>query len=390
MIATPWLYSFTVMFSLLLPSMVHATVISPTIVEGIVISAADQSAQKAREKAIMAAERRGLKILSEHHTPTIDHSILDTLEESKIQESVKALEIMKEKSSKGKYVGTFKVTYKETALQHLLGGNAPIAQTNEAHCLILPLYKTTSGVFLWGDDNPWFEAFHQENMPSNLILPLGDLSDMKLFSHESSLDFSSLKNLIAHYDSSCAYVALLTKEATNSYYFKGLKITEASILSTTETPLPASSPTSPSSLGAAVKLALKTYADGTFVEDSEEEDFNHNASPQGEISQKMTLSVSFKTFEEWQQIKNRLSSLQGVKNLFVESLSKANAILSFYYAISRDTMIENLKNGGFDMDLQGTVSLGVSDSQTNKQMKDSNLSHRGIDSNFEEDKEEIA
>jgi hypothetical protein len=410
MMTIPWLYSFAVAFSLFFNPMIHATVVSPTIIEGIIISATDQSAQKAREKAIMAAQRRGLKILVEQHTPAIDSSILDTLEESKIQESVKALEIMKEKSSKGKYVGTFKVTYKDSVLQKLL----PISTISEAHCLIVPLYKTDTGLYLWGEDNPWFSAFHQEDIPSNLVLPLGDLSDMKLFSKESPLDFRSLKNLVAHHDSGCAYVALLRKDTTNAYHFKGLKITEASALATAEIPVPAPGATSPSSLGAVVKLALKVYGDGAFIEDIGMEGRTHDSLPQTEISQKMTLIVSFKTFEEWQQIKTRISSVNGLQNLFVDSLSKTNAILSFHYVISRDGMIEALKNNGFDIDSQDTAPLEgkLSSSQespspiknaslerreigggyihTNTQKKDSKNANIEAESDFDEDEEGIA
>lgn len=380
--------SFAVVFSLLLSPVIYATVISPSIVEGVVISATDQSAQKAREKAIIAAERRGLKILAEHQTPPIDSAILDTMEASKIQESVKALEIVREKSSKGKYVGTFKITYKDAALQQLLGGKAPVDKASDAHCLILPLYKTASGLYLWGDDNPWSKAFHQEEIPSNLILPLGDLSDMKLFSPEMSLDFSSLKNLIAHYDSSCAYVALLIKDATNTHHFKGLKITESSALTTTEIPLPPSSGTSP--LGSAVKLALRVYVDDAFVENGEDENPPHDPLPQAEMSQKMTLSVSFKTFEEWKQIKNRFYSLKGLNNLFIESLSKTKAILSFHYTISRDAMIERLKINGFDMNSMGTAPHEGSHTPRNQQKKATLSNDTGIDSNFEEGEEEVA
>ncbi|MBX9697719.1 MAG: hypothetical protein K2X53_06515 [Alphaproteobacteria bacterium] len=415
MMTTSWLYSFAVAFSLFFNSMMHATVVSPTVVEGVIISATDQSAQKAREKAIMAAERRGLKILAEQHTPAIDSSILDTIEESKIQESVKALEIMKEKSSKGKYVGTFKVTYKDSVLQKLFKGNAPISTISEAHCLIVPIYKTNTGLYLWGDDNPWFAALHQEDMPSNLILPLGDLSDMKLFSKESPLDFRSLKNLVAHHDSGCAYGALLRKDTKNAYHFKGLKITETSAFATAEIPVPSSSDTSPASLGDAVKLALKIYGDGAFVEDIGIEGHNHDPFPQTEISQKMTLVVSFNTFEEWQQIKTRISSVNGLKNLFVNSLSKTNATLSFHYVISRDAMIEALKNNGFDINSKDNApfegklwsfkhespssiksasldrrEIGVGDIHKNTQKKDSRHANIEAESDFDEDEEEIS
>lgn len=333
------------LFSLFLsPAHATLTVSDDLVVDNITIASTDQSAPKARETAILEAERKGLIQLAERQGLSLDADLLSQLEPAKIQQSVKALEIVKEKATATKYTGTFKITYKSSALQKLAKASSIQNPSSEQStpCVILPLFKTGDHIELWGDQNPWFEAWASAPLPASLVLPLGDLSDMKLFQANMPLTFETLKPLLAHYDSHCTFVTILKQEENGHFFLTNYKITANAAFSAPEQRIE-------SGYGSAITAALTIYEKGEFSEDLSKSLNSQGQSPKNQQKSSLTLSVAFNGFREWQQIKNNLSHISGVEKLFVEKLEKTNAVVSLHYSIPREAFLQNLNKHGFDM-----------------------------------------
>ncbi|MGN6671190.1 MAG: hypothetical protein ACTHJ4_06605 [Candidatus Nucleicultricaceae bacterium] len=333
------------LFSLFLfPAYATLSASDDLVVDNITVASTDQSAPKAREIAILEAERKGLIQLAERQGLSLNADLLSQLEPAKIQQSVKALEIVKEKATATKYTGTFKITYKPTALQKLASASSTKKSLSEqsTSCVVLPLFKTGDHLELWGDQNPWFDVWTSVTLPASLVLPLGDLSDMKLFQAGTPLTFEKLKPLLAHYDSHCTFVTILKQEESGRFFLTNYKITAEAAFSAPEQRIEGG-------YGSALTAALTIYEKGEFSEDLSKSLNPQEQSHENQQKSSITLSVAFNGFKEWQQIKNNLTHIGGVAKLFVEKLEKTNAVISLHYSIPREAFLQNLNKHGFDL-----------------------------------------
>lgn len=356
------------------------------VVEDIAVVTTEESAHKGREKALMEASKKGLMTLAERQGITLSGEVLDRMDSAKIQETVQSFEITKEKASSLKYQGTFKITFKSHALKNLIALEPKLKASQEAvsdprHCLILPVFETQQGTKLWGDDNPWFDAWSASPLPPSLSLPLGDLSDMKLISADTALNTQNLKRLMTHYDVSCVIVAKLSEESRNVYTLEGHKVTQNDRL----TSVPHASPLSGQDLDTYLRTRV-AHATESFVQDNsfqikQSSALNARESLLPKTSKKIMLRIQFKGFDEWQNIQKSLTNLPGVHSVFIERLGQKTATVSLMYTVLRDDILNTLKAHGFDVmgepsqntenhsvdDSPGHISRNVEDNQPHEQ-----------------------
>lgn len=331
-----------IVISLLFFSPTNATSLTSDdlIVDNVAVIITDQSAPKAREAAILEAEKKGLLSLAERQSIAIDATLLEQIPPSQIQQNVKALVIVREKTSPTKYAATFKITYKPSAIQKLLG-SSKIKNDAVTSCVVLPYFKNENHTELWGDENPWFNAWTSAKLPASLVLPLGDLSDMKLLQANAPLSFEQLKPILSHYDSRCALVSILKQEVNGSLTLVNYKIKDASALATPEQKIQGN-------YDAALIATLDLYETEKFSIDASK--IFNVAGEQTEASKTniIKISVSYDNFKEWQEIKRNLTHLTGLTGMFVDKLEKKTAIVSLHYSVSQQAFLESLNKSGFD------------------------------------------
>ncbi len=96
---------------------------------------------------------------------------------------VRDLVVDDERLSTTRYIARLTVTYDAAAVRDLLRQQQiPFAETLSEPILVLPLYETPSGLRLWQEGNPWWQAWAQAMDRESLLrlrLPLGDLEDVE-------------------------------------------------------------------------------------------------------------------------------------------------------------------------------------------------------------------
>ncbi|MFO1037383.1 MAG: DUF2066 domain-containing protein [Geminicoccaceae bacterium] len=150
-------------------------------VEGIPVDQVAQSAVLAREQAIDAGKRQGLVTLMQRLTAPNSAKRLPSVEGINIERYVESFDIGQEKLSDTRYVATLNVTYAPERVRDLLAGSGLPFITAPVPVLILPVWRTAGGADLWGEDNPWRDAWSRVPTPTltaDFRQPLGDLSDL--------------------------------------------------------------------------------------------------------------------------------------------------------------------------------------------------------------------
>lgn len=173
-------------FSFSLPDLVAAGDIYT--VDKILVDERAGSASAARRTAITNGQRRALEIVLRRLTNVTDISRLPAVSTIPPAGIVASFSVRDEKTSNQRYLASLKVTFKPEAIRTILRvRNIPISEVQAPPHLLLPVLETPTGPMLWGD-HWWYQfwrSFDISNIPTPLILPLGDTDDSLTLSVEA-------------------------------------------------------------------------------------------------------------------------------------------------------------------------------------------------------------
>ena len=154
-------------------------------VEKIRVDERAGSAAAARNAAIFKGQQQALAIVLRRLTNVADASRLPDAFKIPPASIVQSFGVSDEKTSNKRYLATLKVTFKPDAVRNILRvHNIPISEVQAPPHLLLPVLETDKGMMLWGEH--WWYKFWQSfdivNIPTPLILPLGDIDDTRILS----------------------------------------------------------------------------------------------------------------------------------------------------------------------------------------------------------------
>lgn len=162
------------------------------VVDRIKVDVTAENAATAREKALAKAQKKAFqalagRLLSEKEMLTFempDMQVLSSL--------VQDFEILEERLSHVRYVGTYRFRFRENAIRDFFS-NRGIAHTDVSSkpVLILPFYQKGSRNLLWSENNPWLEAWKTAGGTRGLVpvaVPIGDLQDITDINEDKALE----------------------------------------------------------------------------------------------------------------------------------------------------------------------------------------------------------
>ena len=152
-------------------------------VSGIPVDVTAADAVAARAQALEMGQREGLARLMRRLAPADVYGRLPPTDGLPLERFVRNFEVNDERLSTTRYIARLTVTYDAAAVRDLLRRQGvPFAETVSEPLLVLPLFETPSGLRLWQEDNPWWQAWAQAMDRESLLrlrLPLGDLEDVE-------------------------------------------------------------------------------------------------------------------------------------------------------------------------------------------------------------------
>ncbi len=128
----------------------------------VVVDVVDKDAAKAREKAMVAANRQALINLLKKITTADGVAQVAELNDNQILNFVKEVSIVSEKVSDVRYMAELKVSFNEEILRrYLVEKGIPFTENGGFHALVIPLlHDAQSGkLLLWEPENLWRNAW---------------------------------------------------------------------------------------------------------------------------------------------------------------------------------------------------------------------------------------
>ncbi len=154
-------------------------------IEGVEVDVTAQNAVLAREKAMEEAQVKAYQTLAERLLGPDELKTFKAPDPITVSSLVQDIEVTSEQLSRVRYKGTFTVRFRPNAMRTQMATQGRVV-TDEIQkpILVLPFYQSIGQTTLWGQPNPWFDAWRK--MPSDrsaiqpTALPLGDAQDMGL------------------------------------------------------------------------------------------------------------------------------------------------------------------------------------------------------------------
>jgi hypothetical protein len=312
-------------------------------VAGIPVDATAASAVAAREQALLAGQREGLRRLLARLTLPEDAARLPSLDGLSIEPFVESFQIADERLSATRYLATLSVAYVPTQVRAILrdSGTAYLDRRAEP-VLVLPVLDTGQGLDLWGDPNPWRAAWNEgaASPLAEIRLPLGDAGDATTVSPETLNDTASLQALAGRYGA----VATLMAQARISQPAAAPATVDVEVRSGTapgepllrDTLTAAPDEDEPALLARAVARAVEGVELGV----------KRRLIVREEDLTELRASVPLADLASWVQIKDALGTLTEVRNLRVESFARSGAVVTIAYAGGLDALAGAMQRVG--------------------------------------------
>ena len=223
----------------------------PYVVEGITVDVSADNAMNARNQAFEKAQQEAVKALAGQFMAESQLAAFQPPPASTISPMVQDFEVTKEKLSTKRYIGTYTFRFKPNAVRQYFDNasvqmatpagpsapnnyaQAPVVQnpdgtysapapaptTNTSflrNLLILPFYEVNQQTVLWSSYNGWMQAWQRASLPSNQVVPIGDLTDVSDIGDGEALSYdkSKLENMMTRYSALEAVILVAEPDAS--------------------------------------------------------------------------------------------------------------------------------------------------------------------------------
>ncbi|MEQ8283895.1 MAG: DUF2066 domain-containing protein [Parvibaculum sp.] len=303
-------------------------------VRGIAVDRTADTATAARAAAQAEGQRLALAEVMKKLTLPEDWGALPEVDEATAQGAVRGFQVANERTSATRYIAEMIVSFQPVAVRRMLrGANIPFGETQARPAVLLPVLRRDDRRILWDDDNPWRGAWASldlVNAMTPLVLPLGDIAEINSVTPEVALSGgenaqAALGELAANYGAADVVVA----EAVLSGGRLDVTLTQR---------------------GAAAAAPIRQ----SFGEGADEAELMRNAARamldtmalqwkrqiivRDTSLHTLTASASFANLEEWERIRNSLTTAPLVQGLEVLGISSNGAELRISYKGSPDML----------------------------------------------------
>lgn len=317
----------------------------PFTVSGVEVDVTAADASAAKLKAIGEAQVIAFKRMVRRIAAPGAGDRLDSLDAATIGRLMAALSVEDERSGPGRYIARLTVSFLPDKVRELLG-NHDIRFTRQTAppVLLLPVWDGPGDPTLWEDPNPWraaWESLDLSNALTPVVLPLGDVSDRSTITAEQALagDMLRLDALKARYDGQGSLIATATPAGENTVRVRVTGEAAVGPVDFEDTITAASGDTE-----AAAREAAERFL-AAMQDRWKETRLERYRAPVPE--QTVTLSVSFSSLGEWNNIRSRLLSSRAVSSLDVDSLSASGAVVKVTYLYNLEVLQVDLSRHGF-------------------------------------------
>jgi Uncharacterized protein conserved in bacteria (DUF2066) len=329
-----------------------------------------KDAVAARDKGMVQAEMRAMKVVLDRLVPLSLQDQLPEFTKDEVEGLVSGIAIRKEQTSTTRYIATLDVRFNAQAVQQLLASyGIPFSEERAPSISILPVMLTAEGLAGEGPEG-WRGAWENLDLthgltPATILRPRADLDPGKIkavlagdpdafTAMQSSYGYGGLVIAVGEVKGGKFVTRLAGEDGVGAITF----IRDDAI---------SGDPAKAAREGAAASFAMienrwrmmrsggeppaaaaVPYEEGVPGAPMMEE--TPAAAVHVEVPRNVVALVEFSGLRDWQQIRTRLAQMAGIQGLEVNALSARTASITFDFAGSLDRLQATLGENGFALD----------------------------------------
>ncbi len=313
------------------------------LVKDIAIDVTEENAVEARASAFEQAQIEAFNVLKDRLLSSFHSQRLDELDPLIIQSLVRDVSVDNEQTAPTRYRAEFSVRFDKNKTKDLFSeNNLSYASFEGGPALVLPFLQIGEQFLLWDDPNPWreqwFEAQYSSQNLLRIVIPVGDLSDIK----------DAPNNLLEYSDASQSIENLKRRYGVEKIYGVAAKSKGLAI--------------EPGNDG--VNIRVFQFFDGLPIEIGRldvQGDFEvaheqtiqylqENWKNQTKVNTTATSLIMARAFyssiEEWNQIQSSLKSITNIKTFEPKTITKSYSDITITFSGTRDKIFPAMQKRG--------------------------------------------
>lgn len=310
-------------------------------VDNVRVDVTADNALAAREQAFELAQKKAFMELVDRLAPSGgDKAAAENLDVSSIAAMIKDYEIVDEKISDVRYVGTYIFRFRSVAVKSFFSGKSLTYTDLESDpIMILPFYQVNGRYDLWSYGNRWKEAWNRVNGAKSLVpvvVPVGDLQDVSDMRDDQALTYQThkLRSLTNRYGAKEAVIAVAVPDSSLIQSINGGGTAQGSLIinlyrTDGSRPVQASQfyvkADSGESHDALFDKAVKRVQ--SLLRDNWKAQTMVNA---GQVN-KVMVRVAISSLQDWVQVEKKLNAVSAVDDVTLDSLTAGRAVVSLSY-----------------------------------------------------------
>lgn len=337
-------------------------------VTGVDVDVTDKDATTAKTKAIIEAQVKAFPILAERLGSAEAVQKLADLTPQQIGRMLRSLSIEEEHSGPGRYIGKLTVRFLPNKVRAVFAEHGlPVVEQQAPPIVVLPIWKSPEGTIVW-EDNIWRKAWldlKAEQAIVPLIVPLGDLQDSQAITPEEALamDPVKLESIMIRYEAKAILVAIAEPSGEVAIH----------AMMTGETPLgkvafDENYQAEEGGIEASAAMAARSFHNALLdhwrsvklkmAAQAKAEAEAQRAAQAVASAQALPVAVPFRSADEWNAIRQRILSVDGVLGVDVSTFARNGAMIKLMFNDSLDDLRNSLYASNLRLDrIRGTWVL---------------------------------
>ena len=331
-------------------------------VRNVTVDVTAENALKAREQAFSEAQTQAFTELTERLALENDGAMERPMPDPiTLAAMIKDYEVTQEQLSAVRYIGTYVFRFKSDSVRrYFTQSNVAYTDVKSDPLLILPFYQDgAGGADLWSHKNEWKQAWDRSDGRHSLvplILPVGDLQDVRNIADEDALDYvpANLENMLERYQAKEAVIAIATPDAGfaevsedgmahgslridlyRTDYFRPEHVRQIFVTANGQQ-------TRVAVFNQAVRQ-VKALLSKNWKEKSVAENNGHAG------SHTLNVHVPITSLRDWMQVQNALQRVEAVQSIKVTTLTPIEATIDLAYDGHLERLQAALERGGLSL-----------------------------------------
>lgn len=336
-------------------------------VENVAVDVTADNAIMAREQAFEQGQVKAFEILATRMLDDTERATLPVPDSLVISSLIQDFEIVSEKLSAVRYIGTYTFRFKDHAVRkHFARSGTVYSDVSSTVMLVLPFLEQGNGqTVLWSPYNDWMRAWRQAPQTAGLVplrLPLGDLDDVRDIGDNQALRYteSALKSMLRRYGAKEAVIAIASPDVALSRIQGENQIAQGRLSveiyrTDRARPEPVQQISIPAN-GAQTKAQLYHTAVAR-VHRALQKDWKSKTIVTPQSAAVLEVFIPIRSLQEWVNIQSDLKRVNGIDAANLKKLSPQNAVVDLMYQGDEQRLSLALRQAGMRLE-QSTDAMG--------------------------------